>query len=147
MRLVVSCDPEPRTGRAVVWVAHRVDGSADTSRGLDGPRWPTDTFDQAHKGPLGVHASRRRRAAARGTPGWLGCVAAALWHLTGRPAGPNRTNHRIHAMGDACRHHGRAWLPQRWGCIHGRWASGATGTPVVASRLANTRGEDRLDAV
>ena len=44
VRLVVSVETEPLTGRSVVWVANRVDWSAAKIIGLYGPRWPTETF-------------------------------------------------------------------------------------------------------
>jgi len=54
VRIVVSREQASLTGRAVVWVTHRVDWSAAKIISLSGPRWPTDTFDQDGQGPLGV---------------------------------------------------------------------------------------------
>jgi hypothetical protein len=44
VRIVVSVETEQLTGRSVVLVANRVDGSAAKIIGLSWQRWPTDTF-------------------------------------------------------------------------------------------------------
>ena len=44
VRIVVSFEPESLTGRSVVLVTNRVDGSAAKIISLYGPRWPTETF-------------------------------------------------------------------------------------------------------
>jgi hypothetical protein len=56
VRIVVSCAHASLTGRSVVLVTNRVDGNAPTIVRLYGPRWPTETFSQDSKGPLGFHA-------------------------------------------------------------------------------------------
>jgi hypothetical protein len=118
VRLVVRVEPATVTGRQVVLVTNRVDWSAAQLSSRYGPRWPTDTCDQDGQGPWGVNAYRMRRAEAIGTHGCLVCVAAARWHLTCRPAEPDRTPGLIHPSGDAGRQQGRAWLQRLLRFVH-----------------------------
>jgi hypothetical protein len=91
VRIVVSCEHESLTGRWVVLVTNRVDWTAAKIIGLYLNRWPTETFDQDSKGPLGFNASRRRSTEAMGAHGCLVVVASSLLHLTCLPAVPDRT--------------------------------------------------------
>jgi hypothetical protein len=140
VRLVVSGETAPLTGRSVVWVANRVDWSAAKIMGLYWQRWPTDTFYQDRKGPLGCNEYRRRSAEAIGTHGCLVFVAASLLHLTCLPAGPDRTKHLIHSIGDACRPPGRALRQQLLVFVHDRLSSGATVDHGFAYLFAKKRG-------
>ena len=106
--------------------------SAATIISLDGQRRPTDTCDQDRQGPLGFHPDRRRRTAARGHPWGLVVVASALGPLTCGPPAPERTHHRLHARGDACRQPGRAGWQKRLGFVQDPWSHGAPGDPGVA---------------
>ena len=139
VRIVVSCEHESWTGRAVVLVTNRVDWSAATMIGLYLQRWPTATFDQDGKGPLGCNASRMRSADAMGQHGCLVFVADSLRHLTCLPAVPDRTQGLIHTMGDACRHQGRALLQKLLLFVHDQWSQGATADHVFAQVFAKQR--------
>jgi hypothetical protein len=130
--IVVSFAHESLTGRSVVLVTNRVDGSAATIISLSLHRWPTETFYQDSKGPLGFNAYRMRRTEAIGNHWCLVCVAYALLHLTCLPAGPDRTKSLIHTMGDACRQQGRALLQQLLVFVHDRLSHGATADQVFA---------------
>jgi hypothetical protein len=140
VRSVVSCAHAALKGRAVVLVTNRVDGSAGKSSRLSAHRWPTAPCDQDRTGLLGGHASRRRSAEAMGRHGGLAFVASSLWHLTCRPAGPERTQGLIHTMGDACRPQGRALIQQLWEFVHDHWFRGATADQVFVQVLAKQRG-------
>ena len=126
VRSGVSGADEALTGRSVGLGTKRVDGSAAKSIGLSRHRWPTDTCDQDRQGQLGCTAYRRRRTDASGNHGCVGFVAASLRHVTGRPAVPDRTQGRMHTMGDACRPPGRALRPQRLICAHDPCSDGVT---------------------
>jgi hypothetical protein len=82
VRLVVSYAPEASTGRSVVLVMNRVDWSAAKLISQYLPRWPTETFDQDSKGPLGCNEYRMRSAEAMGKHGYLVFVVSSLLHLT-----------------------------------------------------------------
>ena len=140
VRIVVRCADEVLTGRSVVRVTHRVDGSAAKRIGLALHRWPTATFYQDRQGPLGGHKSRRRRTAARGQQWCVGCVASALWHVTCRPAGPDRTPGLLHTLGAAGRQPGRALMQHLLGCVPDRLLLGLTLDQVLAGLLAMPRG-------
>jgi hypothetical protein len=139
VRIVVSCAPESLTGRSVVLVTNRVAWSAAKMIDLSSHRWPTETFYQDRKGPLGFNADRMRRAEAIGTHGGLVVVAYALVPLTGLPAGPDRTKGLIHTMGDACRQQGRALIPPLLVFVHDWLSQGATAEHVLAHVLAKQR--------
>ena len=124
-RLGVSFAQESWTGRSVGRVTHRVDWRAAKSSSLSWQRWPPEPCEQDGKGPVGCHASRLRRADASGTQGCLVVVASALWHLTCRPAVPDRPQGLSPTMRDAGRQPGRAWLQRRLGCVHDPWSQGA----------------------
>ena len=121
-------------------VANRVDWSAAKIIGLYWQRWPTATFYQDSKGPLGFTEYRMRSAEALGNHWCLVFVADSLLHLTCLPAVPDRTTHLIPSIGDACRQHGRAWLQQLLVFVHDRWSSGATVAPGFAYLFAKKRG-------
>jgi hypothetical protein len=139
VRLVVSCEQESLTGRDVVLGTNRVDWSAAKSISLYAHRWPTETCAQDGKGHLGFHAYRLRSAEAMGKHWCLVFVADALWHLMCLPAGPDRTKGLIHTMGDACRHQGRAWLPQLLVCVHDQLSHGAAIDGVFDQLFAKQR--------
>jgi DDE superfamily endonuclease len=140
VRIVVSCDTEQLTGRAVVLVANRVDWSAAKIISLYLQRWPTETFSQDSKGQLGFNEYRMRSAEAMGKHWCLVFVASSLLHLTCLPAGPDRTKNLIQSIGDACRQQGRALLQQLLVFVHDRLSSGATVDHVFAYRFAKKRG-------
>jgi hypothetical protein len=140
VRIVVSFETEQLTGRSVVLVANRVDWSAAQIIGLYWQRWPTETFYQDSKGPLGFNEYRMRSAEATGKHWCLVFVAYSLLHLTCLPAVPDRTKHLIQSMGDACRQQGRALLQQLLMFVHDRLSSGATVDHVFAYLFAKKRG-------
>jgi len=139
VRIVVSFAHEPWTGRPVVLVSNRVDWTAAKIIGLYLHRWPTETFDQDSKGPLGFHAYRMRSTEAMGKHWCLVFVAYALRHLTCLPAGPDRTKGLIHTMGDACRQQGRALLQKLWVFVHEQLSHGAKPDHVFAQLFAKQR--------
>jgi hypothetical protein len=132
VRLVVSCEPASVTGRAVVLVTHRADGSTAQSLGLYRHRWPPATLEQDRKGPVGCTAYRLRSAEAMGNHGCVVFVAYALWPLTCLPARPERTQGRSHTRGDAWRQQGRALVQPLLGCVHDPWSQGGTVDQVFA---------------
>jgi hypothetical protein len=137
---VVSFEQESLTGRSVVLVTNRLDWSAAKIISLYAQRWPTETFDQAGKGHLGVNESRRRSAEAMGTHGCLVFVASSVLHLTCLPAGPGRTWGLIQTMGDACRQQGRAWRQPPLVFVHDQLSQGALIDQVFAQVFAKQRG-------
>jgi hypothetical protein len=84
-----------------------------------------DTCSQDSQGHLGGNAYRRRSAEALGKHGCVGFVADSLWHLTGLPAGPDRTRGLIQTIGDACRQQGRAVLQRLSVFVHDQLSQGA----------------------
>jgi DDE superfamily endonuclease len=140
VRIVVSCEHESLTGRSVVLVTNRVDWSAAKIIGLYLQRWPTETFYQDSKGPLGFNAYRMRSAEAIGKHWCLVFVAYSLWHLTCLPAVPDRTKGLIHTMGDACRQQGRALLQRLLVFVHDQLSQGLTADHVFAQLFAKQRG-------
>jgi hypothetical protein len=139
VRMVVSFEHEPLTGRSVVLVSNRVDWTAAKIIGLYLHRWPTDTCSQDSQGPLGCNAYRMRSTEALGNHGCLVFVAYALRHLTCLPAVPDRPKGLSQPMGDACRHQGRALLQKLWVCVHDQWSHGAKPDPVFAQLFAKQR--------
>jgi hypothetical protein len=141
VRLVVSCEHATLTGRQAVLVTNRLDWNAARSIGLYLQRWPTETFYQDGKGPLGFHEYRMRSAEAIGKHWGLVCVAYSLLHLTCLPAGPDRTRGLIPTMGAACRQQGRALLQSLLVCVHAQLSPGASIAQVVDQLFAMQRGE------
>jgi hypothetical protein len=132
VRILVSFEHEPLIGRYIVLVTHRVDWNAAKIIGLYLQRWPTETFDQDRKGPLGFNAYRMRSAEAMGKHWCLVFVASSLWHLTCLPAVPDRTKGLIQTMGDACRQQGRALIQKLLVCVHDQLSQGITADHVFA---------------
>ena len=93
-------------GHSVVLVTNRLGWSAAKIISLCGHRWPPDTFDQDGQGQWGCNAYRMRGAEAIGKHWCLVFVAHSLWHLTCRPAGPDRMQGLIQTIRDACRQQG-----------------------------------------
>jgi len=114
----------------VVLVSNRVDWTAAKIIGLYLHRWPTETFDQDSKGPLGFHAYRMRSTEAMGKHWCLVFVAYALRHLTCLPAGPIARRPHPH-MGDACRQQGRALLQKLWVFVHEQLSTAPS--PIMSS--------------
>jgi hypothetical protein len=139
VRMVVSFEHEPFTGRSVVLVSNRVDWTAAKIIGLYWHRWPTETFDQDSKGPLGFNAYRMRSTEAIGKHGCLVFVAYSLLHLTCLPAVPDRTKGLIHTLGDACRQQGRALLQQLLVFVHDQLSHGTKPDHVFAQLFAKQR--------
>ena len=140
VRIVVSFEHEPLTGRSVVLVTNRVDWSAAKIIGLYLQRWPTETFYQDSKGQLGFNEYRMRSAEAIGKHWCLVFVAYSLLHLTCLPAGPDRTKGLIQTIGDACRQQGRALLQRLLVFVHDQLSHGATADHVFAQLFAKQRG-------
>jgi DDE superfamily endonuclease len=140
VRIVVSFEQESLTGRSVVLITNRVDWTAAKIIGLYWQRWPTETFDQDSKGPLGFNAYRMRSAEAMGNHGCLVFVAYSLLQLTCLPAGPDRTKGLIQTIGDACRQQGRALLQKLLLFVHDQLSQGATADHVFAQLFAKQRG-------
>jgi hypothetical protein len=140
VRIVVSFDTEPLTGRAVVLVTNRVDWSAATIIGLYLQRWPTETFYQDSKGQLGFNEYRMRSAEAIGKHWCLVFVAYSLLHLTCLPTGPDRAKGLIQTIGDACRQQGRALLQQLLVFVHDQLSHGATVDHVFTQLFVKQRG-------
>jgi hypothetical protein len=140
VRIVVSFEQESLTGRYVVLITNRVDWSAAKIISLYWQRWPTETFDQDSKGPLGFNAYRMRSAEAMGNHGCLVFVAYSLLQLTCLPAGPDRTKGLIQTIGDACRQQGRALLQKLLLFVHDQLSQGATADHVFAQLFAKQRG-------
>jgi hypothetical protein len=140
VRIVVSYEQESLIGRSVVLVTNRVDWSAAKIISLYWHRWPTDTFDQDSKGPLGFNAYRMRSAEAMGNHGCLVFVAYSLWHLTCLPVGPDRTKGLIQTIGDACRQQGRALLQNLLVFVHDQLSHGAPIDQVFTQVFAKQRG-------
>ena len=139
VRIVVSFEQESLTGRSVVLVTNRVDWSAAKIIGLYLHRWPTETFDQDSKGPLGFNEYRMRSTEAIGKHWCLVFVAYSLLHLTCLPAVPDRTKGLIHTMGDACRQQGRALLQKLLVFVHDQLSHGAKPDHVFAQLFAKQR--------
>jgi DDE superfamily endonuclease len=140
VRIVVSFEHEPLTGRAVVLVTNRVDWSAAKILSLYSQRWPTETFYQDGKGHLGFNEYRMRSAEAIGKHWCLVFVAYSLLHLTCLPAGPGRTRGLIQTIGDACRQQGRALLQTLLVFVHDQLSQGAPIDRVFAQVFAKQRG-------
>ena len=136
VRIVVSFEHEALTGRSVVLVSNRVDWSAAKIIGLSLQRWPTETFYQDSKGPLGFNAYRMRSTEAIGKHWCLVFVAYSLLHLTCLPAGSGRTQGLIHTIGDACREQARALLQKLLVFVHDQWSKGVTVDHVFAQVFA-----------
>jgi hypothetical protein len=139
VRMVVSCEHEPFTGRSVVLVSNRVDWTAAKIIGLYLHRWPTDTCDQDSKGQLGFNEDRMRSTEAMGKHWCLVFVAYALRHLTCLPAVPDRTQGLIHTLGDACRQQGRALLQKLLVFVHDQLSHGTKPDHVFAPLFAKQR--------
>jgi DDE superfamily endonuclease len=140
VRLVVSLEHASLTGRSVVLITNRVDWSAAKIIALYWQRWPTETFYQDGKGPLGFDAYRMRSTAALGKPWCLVFVAYSLLHLTCLPAVPDRTKGLIQTIGDACRHQSRALIQKLLLFVHDQLSHGATADHVFAQVCAKQRG-------
>jgi hypothetical protein len=89
---------------------------------------------------LGLDADRMRSTEAIGTHWCLVCVADALLHLTGLPAGPDRTQGLMQTIGDACRQQGRALIQKLLLFVHDQLSQGATADHVLAQLCAKQRG-------
>jgi len=139
VHIVVSFEHESLTGRSVVLVTNRVDWSAAKIISLYLQRWPTETFDQDSKGPLGFHAYRMRSTEAMGKPWCLVFVAYSLWHLTCLPAVPDRTRSLIRTIGDACRQQGRALIQKLLVFVHDQLSRGASADRVFAQLFTKQR--------
>ena len=140
VRIVVSFEQESLTGRSVVLVTNRVDWSAAQIISLYGHRWPTETFYQDGKGPLGFNEYRMRSAEAIGKHWCLVFVAYSLLHLTCLPAVPDRTKGLIQTIGDACRQQGRALLQRLLVFVHDQLSQGVTADHVFARIFAKQQG-------
>jgi DDE superfamily endonuclease len=140
VRIVVSFEHEALTGRSVVLVSNRVDWSAAKIIGLYLQRWPTETFYQDSKGPLGFNAYRMRSTEAIGKHWCLVFVAYSLLHLTCLPAVSDRTQGLIHTIGDACRQQGRAVLQRLLVFVHDQLSRGVKVDHVFAQLFAKQRG-------
>jgi hypothetical protein len=81
-----------------------------------------------------------RRAEASGNHWCLVFVASSLLHLTCLPAVPDGTKRRIHTMGDACRHPGRALVQRLLMFVHDQLSHGATVDHVFERLFAKQRG-------
>ena len=81
-----------------------------------------------------------RSAAALGNHWCLGFVASSLWHLTCRPAVPERTQGLIHTSGDACRQQGRALMQPRLVFVHQRLSQGPPADHGFAQVCAKQQG-------
>ena len=140
VRIVVSFEHEALTGRSVVLVSNRVDWSAAKIIGLYLQRWPTETFYQDSKGPLGFNAYRMRSTEAIGKHWCLVFVAYSLLHLTCLPAVSDRTQGLIQSIGDACRQQGRAELQRLLVFVHDQLSRGVKVDHVFAQLFAKQRG-------
>jgi hypothetical protein len=140
VRIVVSFEQESLTGRSVVLGTNRVDWNAAQIIRLYLPRWPTETFYQDSKGPLGFNEYRMRSAEAIGKHWCLVFVADSLLPLTCLPAVPECTRGLIQTMGDACRQQGRAVLQKLLLFVHEPLSDGATADHVFAQVFAKQRG-------
>jgi hypothetical protein len=140
VRIVVSFEHEALTGRSVVLVSNRVDWSAAKIIGLYLQRWPTETFYQDSKGPLGFNAYRMRRTEAIGKHWCLVFVASSLRHLTCLPAVSDRTQGLIQSIGDAWRQQGHAVLQRRLVFVHDQLSRGVKVDHVFAQLFAKQRG-------
>ena len=140
VRIVVSFEHEALTGRSVVLVSNRVDWSAAKIIGLYLQRWPTETFYQDSKGPLGFNAYRMRSTEAIGKHWCLVFVAYSLLHLTCLPAVSDRTQGLIQSIGDACRQQGRAVLQRLLVFVHDQLSRGVKVDHVFAQLFAKQRG-------
>ena len=140
VRIVVSFEHEPLTGRYVVLVTNRVDWNAAKIVSLYLQRWPTETFYQDSKGQLGFNESRMRSAEAIGKHWCLVFVAYSLLHLTCLPAGPDRTKGLIQTIGDACRQQGRAVLQKLLVFVHERLSPGVPIDQVCGQLFAKQPG-------
>ena len=139
VRIVVSFEHEQVTGRYIVLVTNRADWSAAKIISLYLQRWPTETFYQDGKGPLGFNEYRMRSAEAIGKHWCLVFVAYSLLHLTCLPAVPERTKGLIQTIGDACRHQGRMLLQQLLLFVHDQLSHGATIDHVFGQLFAKQR--------
>jgi DDE superfamily endonuclease len=139
VRMVVSFEHEPWTGRSVVLVSNRVDWTAAKIIGLYLHRWPTETFYQDSKGQLGFNEYRMRSTEAIGKHWCLVFVAYSLLHLTCLPAVPDRTKGLIQTIGDACRQQGRALLQKLLVFVHEQLSHGAKPDHVFAQLFAKQR--------
>ncbi len=140
VRLVISFEPESLTGRYVVLVTNRVDWSAAKIISLYAQRWPTETFYQDGKGPLGFNESRMRSIEAIGNHWCVVFVASSLLHLTCLPTGSDRTRGLIQTIGDACRQQGRAVLQRLLVFVHDQLSQGAQVDQVFERLFARQRG-------
>jgi Transposase DDE domain len=140
VRMVVSFEHEPFTGRSVVLVSNRVDWTAAKIIGLYLHRWPTETFYQDSKGQLGFNAYRMRSTEAMGKHWCLVFVAYSLLHLTCLPAVPDRTKGLMQTIGDACRQQGRALIQKLLLFVHDQLPHGATADHLLAQLFAKQRG-------
>ena len=140
VRIVVSFEHEALTGRSVVLVSNRVDWSAAKIIGLYLQRWPTETFYQDSKGPLGFNAYRMRSTEAMGQHWGLVFVASSLLHLTCLPAVSDRTQGLIQSIGDACRQQGRAVLQRLLVFVHDQLSHGVKVDHGFAQLFAKQRG-------
>jgi hypothetical protein len=140
VRIVVSFELEPLTGRYVVLVTNRVDWSAAKIISLYAHRWPTETFYQDGKGHLGFNEYRMRSAEAIGKHWCLVFVASSLLHLTCLPTGPGRTWGLIQTIGDACRQQGRALLQKLLVFVHDQLSQGVPMDQVFTQLFAKQRG-------
>jgi hypothetical protein len=139
VRIVVSVEHEQLTGRYTVLVTNRADWSGAKIMARYLRRWPTDTFDQDSKGPLGFNAYRMRSTEAIGKHWCLVFVAYSLLHLTCLPAVPDRTQGLIQTIGDACRQQGRALLQKLLVIVHDQLSGGAKPDHVFAQLFAKQR--------
>jgi len=140
VRIVVSFANQEVTGNYVILVTNRADWSAAKIISLYWHRWPTETFYQDSKGPLGFHEYRMRSAAAIRKHWCLVFVAYALLHLTCLPAVPERTKGLIQTIGDACRQQGRALIQQLLVFVHDQLSHGTPAAQVFRHLFAKQGG-------
>jgi hypothetical protein len=136
VRLVVRCKSAALTGTSVVLVTKRVDWEAQRIMTLYVPRWPSETFDQDGKTPLGLDEYRMRHAAAIGKHGCLVCVASSLLPLACLPPSLRQGSLPIKTIGAACRQPAQALMQALILSVHERLQLGQRVEDLFASLFA-----------
>jgi len=139
VRIVLSFENGELTGTSAVLVSNRTDWSAKKILETYLRRWPSETFSQDSKGPLGLDEYRMRTAEAIKKPWCLVFVAYAClpWQcLAASPRKRRALAHPIRTIGEACRQQGQALIETLILYAHALLQRGQSAAEVFAAIFA-----------
>ena len=136
VRLVLSVETADLTGTSAGLVTNRADWRAQRIIAPYLHRWPSETFYQEGKEPLGLDEYRRRDAEALKNHGGLGFVAYALLHLDCLPPSAIQGHLPLNTIGEACRQQAQALIEALILQTHARRHLGQKAKDVFAPLFA-----------